>query len=1554
MVRFAPVPRLARVLLLLLLALLSWVRPLTVAAQVQLWDDPRPLSTSGGRFVQAASSAGMAVIVWQEFVPSPGGIGGRLYLSLTATRDFRTYVRSDRFFGPIPYSEKEVPVFSLAVTSKGIIYCAVLTGPSSVAVLASRDGGKSFRAAKEQTTPATTVAPTISVTSSDALLLFVTQTLESGAEVDEAAADSETAVIRTQPITLALSRSENGQSWSPFVPFVSEAHVGTNLKPSHTSWGGREYVVFQALDNTFEQGFYHLFLKTSDDGGKSWGDALPIRFRESYLGALLGEERYDNQRPMVQALPDRIAVAWERGYEVSGSRQIYYTELDRDGAPLDFGLRPVSTGGYRSSNPEIVVFRGKPWLLWFNNREEGRIILAERGDLRWNEVDLTRDVRGANIFGRPLVFGDQLYVAWDNARGDTTSVQLLEPDRRALAPDLRPVDFVAGRRDSRSRVRVSWTAPRDPSGIVGYAYSWGRDPKARAEDFAVSAATTTATVSADEDGLWYFHVRARDGAGNWSGASSLAFFRDTTPPLPVAIEAPETDGKGFLVSNTFRIAWSPAEAEDVARYTYRLEFVGPESMPAGATVAAPALPGAMTSRTEVGGTNADNGTYAFAVSAVDTAGNVGEAATLVFRLNKYVPVTYISNVAATVDRLGATTLTLFGRGFEQGGLVSRLFLDRDGVAPYDYEFDLESGIYTVVNDRLVDGVKLPEIEPGSYRIGVEHPSRGIAFAPNRLGFVDRGTVKLGNYTYSFLPSWELRPGRRTFVSANAFLVWLVVGFLGILLVVSTRRLAALAAEGRMLREEVAAIIEGRGSSVQKKQAKLAVAQRRGMGLRLKFTLLMMLLVMIIVLIISVPLSFTMIQTQRKTLLDTLFSRVQVLTGSIAVGAEQPLKDTQGGGELQLSSDLPNQVDQMSEATYLLITGSGRAADEQDDVDYLWGYKLEGEGSVASFLEAGAVPENYGRNRLIEDDVQRLARELAIQTTGKARTELTGFREEIAQLQKDARSYIGKTDTPSVQELEKIDKARGEKEREIARRLIAYKAEIVSAPDFANADKKLEATYEFVKPIVYTLPDDDRYVRGMVRLGVSTATIERAIQDSLVSLIRQTSIIALGALGLGILGAIILASMTVAPIKRLARGVAVIRDTQDKEQLGEHRIDVRTRDEIGTLAQTINEMTQGLVSAATASKDLVVGQETQKMFISLDLGPDGKKGSVGGAETDKVEIFGFYEGARTVSGDYFEFVKLDDKHYAFIKCDVAGKGVPAALVMVEVATLFSSFTRKWPQSQEKFRLDRFVYEVNDMLEVRGFKGRFAAFVVCILNVETGVSYLCHAGDNILHYFDGAERKMKNLTLPSSPASGVFPSSLVELQNGYQQVKHLLRPGDIFAFHTDGVEEDHRYFRDAAGNPRLYDEPDVEEERRHGFAPPKKGEASEMIETERLFGVIDACLNRSTYVLTKFYNPNPGEEFTFDFRSGTGSLREAVLAVMGLDKMFRIYRDSTTDENARIKVDRNIVEILRKHYVQFGDYFSHPVDDDGKSLQITFSHLREDDQFDDLTMLMVRKK
>ena len=88
------------------------------------------------------------------------------------------------------------------------------------------------------------------------------------------------------------------------------------------------------------------------------------------------------------------------------------------------------------------------------------------------------------------------------------------------------------------------------------------------------------------------------------------------------------------------------------------------------------------------------------------------------------------------------------------------------------------------------------------------------------------------------------------------------------------------------------------------------------------------------------------------------------------------------------------------------------------------------------------------------------------------------------------------------------------------------------------------------------------------------------------------------------------------------------------------------------------MTGNLIEKSKSDKQLLLGKEIQEKFIPLSA-----------VKEKNFEIYGFYEGAKGVSGDYFDYKKINDDCYTFIMCDVAGKGVPAALIMVEIFTLF---------------------------------------------------------------------------------------------------------------------------------------------------------------------------------------------------------------------------------------------------------------------------------------------
>ena len=70
----------------------------------------------------------------------------------------------------------------------------------------------------------------------------------------------------------------------------------------------------------------------------------------------------------------------------------------------------------------------------------------------------------------------------------------------------------------------------------------------------------------------------------------------------------------------------------------------------------------------------------------------------------------------------------------------------------------------------------------------------------------------------------------------------------------------------------------------------------------------------------------------------------------------------------------------------------------------------------------------------------------------------------------------------------------------------------------------------------------------------------------------------------------------------------------------------------------------------------------------------------------MEVAGFCEPARGVGGDYYDFINFDNSQLGLAIADVAGKGMPAALLMSTVqATLRSLTARNGTSSSGEFRV-----------------------------------------------------------------------------------------------------------------------------------------------------------------------------------------------------------------------------------------------------------------------------
>ncbi len=1508
-----------------------------LVAQDYYWDQARILVPQRVRFPQAHAIGDHMVALYQEIVPQTD-TAGQIFIDLVDSTADGTFTPPRRIAGPFSYDGSVPLIYWSVVDSQGRIFVVISATGSSVQIIRSDDGGSRFVDSGSISFNGATVSPRMFTRDGGGYILFANRNVQG-------------------TLSILYSVSNDGRTWPDFKVLEQDPGLSLNFNPEFLSYDGRQYTVFQSA-NPSVGGNYQIYLKYSDDGGLTWSRAnrLTDFMDPGDNPATYNIDSYDNQRPYLAVTSDGLAVAWERRTG-RDSNQIEFALLTKDGTVAGDAI-PVTRGPQTANYPIIVPDGAQTNLVWFDNRYgNDRIMFATKQGVFFRQRDVGA-TPGDSTFPSPVVLNGRIYLFWQSRRSATEINLVYEPPDTQVNPaEPLPVNFVAGGRSSRSDVRIRWTAPQDASGIAGYSYVWTQDPNAAVpEKVSAQAGSTSADLTATADGSWYFRMRTTDFAGNWSSVATLRFILDTTPPGPVAFVPPALDESGFLVSNSFTVKWQPPADPDVAGYTYSVDFLGgPMARPIPADYKIPEPPArVITASPDLTENNFDNGLWALTVSAIDTVGNIGKPSTLLLRLNKYVPTTYVSFVDTKKDSLGRVSLDIIGRGFTANGVIQEVILDRDGKEPWDYAFLLKNGSFTVTDDRNISGPVIDLVNQGTYRVGLVHSERGLYMTQPLLTFESSGTIKFGDFTVHYSPQYLFAPPRFFSVPVGELLLWTTLIFLAVVILFSSMRVVALAREGRMLRNEVHALLVGRRAIGPPEAGRIEKMQKKGFGIRIKFSFFVVILVIAVVLMVAVILGRFMLDTQRSTLADGLKNRVEVLLQSIATGAGQYLPNADQN--VLALSGLTEQMSAVQEAQYVTITGPAGGGATSDTYDYIWATndpRITDPKSVQSMGQLKLIPEEFQRGRTrIQDGITPLAPNLEQKINTDARQALGNLPQQLADLSRRILQLVQQTGPQAEAERTSVDNTRSELERRANQQLTKIGNFIGSVPDFnPNSLNRSQTLYEFYKPIVYLQPNSDIYYHGLVRIAVSTDRILAQIDDATKNLIRNTVIIAMIAVGIGVLGALLLATIIVIPIRRLVQGIEVIRDTEDKSELAGHVIDVGTRDEIATLADVINQMTHGLVKAADAAKMLTVGKEVQKMFIPLDKNSDGSKGTTGRTDTPGAEFFGYYEGAKGVSGDYFDYERIDDEHYAIIKCDVAGKGVPAALIMVEVATIFLNHFRNWSAKSIDSTLPDLVGTINDLLEERGFKGRFAALMVVIMNIKTGACSICHAGDNIVHVYDATAAKMTKSILPEQPAAGVFATMLV--RGGFVQVPLKLKAGDILLLYTDGLEEAKRIVRSSDFEPVIVTQEQIE---RNEYEATMLGQpAEEEIGPERIEAIAAMIQKRGTFRLHKASNPLGDEELVFDFSAIEPTVENTVMGLISVEKMFRIYPDPRATEEDRITVDSKVDQFLKKCFKQYDRYFPEPLEKNPDTAEyLTFVRLREDEQYDDLTIVGIRKK
>lgn len=716
------------------------------------------------------------------------------------------------------------------------------------------------------------------------------------------------------------------------------------------------------------------------------------------------------------------------------------------------------------------------------------------------------------------------------------------------------------------------------------------------------------------------------------------------------------------------------------------------------------------------------------------------------------------------------------------------------------------------------------------------------------------------------------------------------------------------------------------------------------SVRVKFVVIIVTILLVVIASVATALAIAIIRPYKNLLSNGLLLQTKILLDNLELRVQSHFLNPQ---QEDFDLLLLNRVT-FPEAKYVVVTGRSSAS-TQEGLNYVLATDYQDINKVIN-------THRYtpGLSQFYPEGITEILQKLAY-INNEATAIVQQHTDSLKLLTNEMKELETRRDPYVIKRQNEIQASIRHLEAKLQVRLSALADQgFGSYPDYSmqNLSKK-RTQYLFYEPIIYYNPEHPQEsIQGIVFVNVSVETLLQKISEQQTRLIRLIVEISLVVLTAGIFTAWVLSSFFVRPLGLLAAHVALIRDTDDKEKLAGKSVKVTSRDEFGMLGTTINDMTERLVAAAALTKDLKIGKEIQKMFIPLDLSSSGRKLTTGSHRDSYSEFFGYYEGAHGVSGDYFDYRKLDAYHYAVIKCDVAGKGVPAALIMVEVATLFQNYFQNWSYKRDGYNLSNIVMRINDVIESHGFIGRFAAFSLCIINMRVGDAYFCNAGDNIVHIYDKQARRLKSYTLRAGSAAGAFSSEMISLNGGYPVEKVHLNCGDILFLYTDGIEESKRKIR--VPILRAKNDPDYiplgdQDDDNHLM-----GIDSEILGKDRVEAIIEAVFARKKFTLKKRQSDFIYEQMDFDFSSCDGTIEDAVLALISVEKVFRMYKDDAAQPFDCVQVDKKIDTFLSKYFLQYDIYCydkaPHPIYDE----YFYYKQVKEDIQYDDLTILGIARR
>ncbi len=1511
------------------------------------WDESEAITVVNSQFPKVVCNDNQAILFFEEIDEKSNEIW---ICSQEKIPDSYRWSETKRLAGPFKFWGNVPDIYYACINDDGTVLFSVLSDDNEVSVYTKKSSDFDFKNYKIRYPKNEIVGPRVFSLSNGGFVLFVTENVRTTIK------NSENESYEKFSTQILSSTSTDGYSWTEFSEVKAFSNLVNPSLPYLLSFNGESIIVVQSQFTSAdgETVTRQLYTSHSSDDLKKLSTPLLISDHEILLKSDKDDfYYYQNQRPLLYKDDNSIYITWEKSPLAVNTSDIMFAQLNSDGDVVKNSVKKLNTSVSANAHRcHLFSINKNLCAVWFDDRNgSDDVYMALKKGVVWNEMQLTSSAMDAQ-FVFPVVekAGTELSLIYQQKKSHNgyPVIYTLQKDHTVQVPSIKAVSFKSGRKSTASKYSAKVTLPYDKNGIAGFSYILTQNLEDEPDEIIMNYRDNlNITGQSLTDGKWYFKVKVCDNVMNWSESAVVSFIRDTTPPDKPVIDPLALDKYGFLKSNDLNVKWKQNPLDnDVSGFSWALNGICPIEKNLNDT---PRHPIRMSSSlinksvnsllarnknriaksgktplrnmgkvTSAFYDNLINGLYVFSVCAVDDAGNISQPACVTLLLNKYRAETLIAAVSSVVDDFGTMDISVIGKGFTYDGTVSEIYLDRDCIEPYDVVLHIKDNDYDVKSDEFIKGISVADLEEGLYHVGLLHTDRGIYFGKSTVDVKEYGNVKKFS-RYEYEGQWTVSlHNKRYEINVSVIMIFVLCALFLSGAFAASLALSKAVVESVAVSKDVKLLLEGKSNmSSIKNRAKAVALTHKGLGLRVKLVFFTGMLVLMIVLLVSLPLGYLMSRTQEKTLSQGLLQRVNVLMQSVSSSVKIYLP---AENDTEISS-LPNQTDAFDDIIYATITALPRSS-QNTNFDYIW---ATNDKNIKSKIDSNDYLQ--GKTRLTGDNIAEI--------NGRFEPLISEINDKVSDLNDQVNMLIAQAMAEPASDMESLKAL--DDERKVIQSRINKELEMlsdkntVSYPVFDELNLDRSCTeYTFYKPVFYKQQSTKNYACAVVLMNVSTKNLIETVDAERKRIVFVALLVAIVAVVIGSIGSLIVSTVIVRPVTRLVTHVSKISETKNKEKLSGHEIEVTSNDEIGLLCETVNDMTRGLVKAAMDEKLLMDGKVVQQTFLPLSS-VKGGKATTSVINDGTLKFYGYYEGASGVSGDYFDYKKLENPWYVVIKCDASGHGVPAALIMTVVATLFRKYFENWTFKSKGTKLDVLVRQINDFIESLGLKGKFATLLVALVNSDTGDVYMCNAGDNIVHYYDSLKMKFLTLTLMQTPAAGPLPSDLVDMKGGFGVEKFVLKKNDILFLYTDGIEEATRKVRD---KNFMQVEGHVE-----------------LFETDRIKDIIECVFSKAKYVLNKLDDPID-EQLVFDFSHCEGTIEEAITALISVEKVFRFVKDNECSENDTVVVDRKIDAFLKKYFSGYAYYCSETVDE-GSENYINYRYLKEDEQLDDLTLVALRR-